>query len=175
MTRRRPRRAILGVLATVAVALLAVACGGGADEERLVLDGRPRLPDAEGVAVSISHTEIVLDGDRRYAVADGFKSFSTYTLALEPMVSREGDYVQLGLDADDAVWMAGIGGVLHTDPPTVLYEGRLDRVEGRRAIFRDGTVLRLAPGVSVPDVDADTFVVAEIDPARRAVGALRPR
>jgi hypothetical protein len=138
-----------------------------------VLDGRPRFPDAEGIATSISHTEIVLDGGRRFGVAEGFKSFSTYTLALEPMVGREGDYVQLGVDGDDAVWMAGIGGVLHTAPPKVLYEGRLERVESRRAVFRDGTVLRLGPGVSVPPNAA--VVVAEIDPSRHLVVTLSPR
>ncbi len=145
-----------------------------------MLDGRPRFPDAEGVVASVTREEIVLDGDRRYAVAEGFKSFSTYTLALEPMLSREGEYVQLGLSDGEAVWMAGIGGVLHTDPPKVLYEGRLVEINDGRAIFRDGTVLRLGGDVGAPDDaegddDADGLVLAEIDPHARVVRSLTPR
>jgi hypothetical protein len=158
-------------LLAVVACLTAVLAGCGAHHATLVLDGRPRYPDDEGVATTITLHEIVLDGRRHYRVAPGFVSFSTYTLALEPMVDRVGQYVQLGLDGHSASWMAGIGSVLRTTPPTVVYTGVLLRVDRRRrAIFRDGTVIHLALGVVAPP--RGILARAQIDPARHWATAL---
>jgi len=152
--------------------MMLAACSRGGDGHRLVLDGRPRLPDAEGVVEDISFTRITLDGGRSYPVSKTLQSFSTYDLAAVPMLQRQGQYVQLGLDGHTVAWMAGIGVVVRPrgQAPVVFYNGFLLRVEGRRAVFRDGTVLRLAEGVTAPVTGA--LVRAEIDPDHREVHAL---
>ena len=151
------------------VALALGACREGA--ERLVLDGRPRVPDVEGVVEQISFERITLDGGRSYEVRKDLQSFSTYDLAAVPMLHRLGQYVQLGLSGKKVAWMAGIGVVVRgAGPPVVYYNGVLVRLDGDRAIFRDGTVLRLADGVTSP-VDQG-LVRAELDPALHRVRAL---
>ncbi len=160
----------LPLLVVVGVLLL-----GGctkSDDDRLVLDGRPRFPDAEGVVEDISFERITLDGGRSYGVSKELQSFSTYDLAAVPMLHRRGQYVQLGLDGKKVAWMAGIGVVVRTPaaPPVVYYNGVLVRLDADRAIFRDGTVLQLADGVTSP-VDHG-FVRAELDPALHRVLAL---
>jgi hypothetical protein len=163
----------LKVLATV-VALFVAGCGHGGDKPRLVLDGSPRVPDAEGVVEDISFDRITLDGGRSYGVSRKLASFSTYDLAAVPMLHRKGQYVQVGLDGRTVVWMAGIGVVVRVPgtAPVVFYNGDLLRVDGRRAVFRDGTVLRLGPGVQSPRSPGP--LRAEIDPVAHAVRALVP-
>ena len=158
--------------AVLAAMALLTACSRGDASSDLVLDGRPRPPDAEGVVEKISFEEITLDGGRTYEVSKELQSFSTYDLAAVPMLHRLGQYVHLGLDGKQVVWMAGIGVVVRTSgaPPVVYYNGHLLRREGRRANFRDGTVLQLAEGVTAP---VETGLVrAEIDPAHHEVRAL---
>ena len=164
---RRKGLAALGL----AVALVLTGCPRAVDH-RVVLDGRPRLPDAEGVVESISFTRITLDGGRSYPVSKKLQSFSTYDLGAVPMLQRQGQYVQIGLDGRTVAWMAGIGVVVRApgQAPVVFYNGHLLRVEGRRAVFRDGTVLRLADSVTSPVTEG--LVRAEIDPARHEVRAL---
>jgi hypothetical protein len=142
------------------------------DDGRLVLDGRPRHPDAEGTVEQISFDRIVLDGGRSYGVAKDLQSFSTYDLAAVPMLHRLGQYVHLGLDGKKVQWMAGIGVVVRNPaaPPVVYYNGVLVRLEDDRAVFRDGTVLRLADGVTSP-VERG-LVRAELDPSLHRVRAL---
>lgn len=156
----------------VAALALLTACSRGDASSELVLDGRPRLPDAEGVVEKISFEEITLDGGRTYEVSKDLQSFSTYDLAAVPMLHRLGQYVHLGLDGDKAEWMAGIGVVVRAGdaPPVVFYNGHFLRTEDGRAIFRDGTVLALADGVT-PPIDKG-LVRAEIDPTQHKVRAL---
>jgi hypothetical protein len=151
--------------------LLVGGCSGGAGH-RLVLDGRPRYADAEGVVEQVSFERITLDGGRSYGVRKDLQSFSTYDLAAFPMLGRLGQYVQLGLDGKKAAWMAGIGVVVRRPdaPPVVYYNGVLVRRDGQRAIFRDGTVLRLAEGVTPPATQG--LVRAEVDPALHTVRAV---
>ena len=111
------------------------------------LDGSPRYPSDEGVVTAISFERITLDGRRTYEVSRDLRAFSTVTRELEPMLSRRGQYVQVGLDGDTMVWMAGIAAVVPTTPAAVYYVGRMVSVQDNRAVFSDGTVLRLAPGV----------------------------
>jgi hypothetical protein len=159
----RPRLILVSVL-------LAAGCTRGG-HDRLVLDGRPRIPDVEGVVEQISFERVTLDGDRSFAVEKDLQSFSTYDLAAVPMLHRLGQYVQLGLNGKKVDWMAGIGVVVRgTAPPVVYYNGVLLRVDGDRAIFRDGTVLRLADGVTTPVENG--MVRAEIDPAVHRVKAV---
>ena len=141
------------------------------DSHRLVLDGRPRPPDAEGVVEKISFESVTLDGGRTFEVRKDLQSFSTYDLAAVSMLGRLGQYVQLGLDGKKVAWMAMIGEVVRGGPaPVVYYNGVLVRLEGDRATFRDGTVLQLADGVTSP-VETG-FVRAELDPALHRVRAV---
>jgi hypothetical protein len=157
--------------ALVMVMVLA-GCSGGGDEDRFALDGSPRFPDAEGVVERISVDRITLDGGRSYDVAPDLASFSTYDLRATPMLHRKGQYVQLGLDGDTTEWMAGIGVVVRAPEkaPVVYFNGYLLKVQDGRAIFRNGTVLRLAKGVASPVPEGR--VRAEIEPARHVVRAL---
>ncbi len=162
---------MVGVLATVMVVGLA-GCFRGGEENKFALDGSPRFPDAEGVVEKISLERITLDGDRTYKVAEDLASFSTYDLSTTPMLHRKGQYVHLGLDGDTAMWMAGIGVVVRAPDkaPVVYYNGYLLKIQDGHAIFRNGTVLRLADGVKSP---TDTGLVrAEIDPFRHRVKTL---
>lgn len=157
-------------LLLIAGALILAGCtkSGG---HRLVLDGRPRFPAAEGVVEQISFDRLTLDGDRSYGVRKDLQSFSTYDLAAVPMLHRLGQYVQLGLNGKKVAWLAGIGVVVKgAGPPVVYYNGTLVRRDGDRAVFRDGTVLRLAGGVTPPV--AQGLVRAELDPALHTVRAL---
>ena len=156
-------------LILLAGALLFAGCAKS-DSHRLVLDGRPRPPDAEGVVEKISFGSVTLDGGRTFGVRKDLQSFSTYDLAAVPMLQRLGQYVQLGLDGKKVAWMAMIGGVVQGAAPVVYYNGVLVRVDGDRATFRDGTVLQLADGVTSP-VETG-FVRAELDPALHRVRAL---
>ena len=157
-------------LLLLAGALPLVGCSKG-DDGRLVLDGRPRIPDAEGVVEQVSFEKVTLDGGRSYGVRKDLQSFSTYDLAAVPMLQRSGQYVHLGLDGKKVAWMAMIGAVVEGGAaPVVYYNGVLLRLEDDRAIFRDGTVLQLADGVTSP-VETG-FVRAELDPALHRVRAL---
>jgi hypothetical protein len=169
------KRRFVGVGALVlalGVMLGSAGCSRGGDEPAFALDGSPRFPDAEGVVEDISLDRITLDGHRTYKVAKDLASFSTYDLSITPMLHRQGQYVHLGLDGDTAKWMAGIGVIVRAPgkPPTVYYNGYLLKIDEGRAIFRNGTVLRLADGVKSP---TDTGLLrAEIDPATHRVTAL---
>jgi hypothetical protein len=164
------RRSVLP-LVLVAGALLLAGCARSSDRHGVVLDGRPRHPDAEGVVEKISFEQITLDGGRSYGVRKDLQSFSTYDLAAVPMLQRLGQYVQLGLDGKKVAWMAMIGGVVPgAAGPVVYYNGVLVKLQGDRAIFRDGTVLQLADGVTSP---VETGLVrAELDPALHRVRSL---
>jgi hypothetical protein len=163
----RPRPFLLLLLAG---ALLFAGCAESGSD-RLVLDGRPRIPDVEGVVEQVSFEKVTLDGGRSYGVRKDLQAFSTYDLAAVPMLQRSGQYVQLGLDGMKVAWMAMIGEVVRgAGAPVVFYNGVLLRLEGDRAIFRDGTVLQLADGVTSPV--GTGFVRAELDPSLHRVRAL---
>ena len=163
------RRSPLPLL-LVAGLLLLSGCAKRHDE-RLVLDGRPRIPDVEGVVEQISFDRVTLDSGRSFPVQKDLQSFSTYDLAAVPMLHRLGQYVQLGLNGKKVAWMAGIGVVVRgAAPPVVYYNGVLLRLESDRAIFRDGTVLQLADGVTSPVQSGQ--VRAELDPSLRRVRVL---
>lgn len=119
----------------------------------------------------ISIDRVTLDGGRSFSIRKDLQSFSTYDLAAVPMLHRLGQYVQLGLNGKRVAWMAGIGVVVRgAAPPVVYYNGVLVRLENDRAIFRDGTVLQLADGVTSP-VERG-LVRAELDPSLHRVRAL---
>lgn len=144
------------------VALALPACGDGGGDPRDILDGEPRVPDDEGIATRLDFERITLDDRRTYGVSEHLLAFSTYTLQLEPMLTRRAQYVQIGLDGGTMVWMAGIGAVLPAgDRLSAYYNGVLTGVEGGRVTFEDGTVLRIGDGVEIPE--RGSLVQAQID------------
>jgi hypothetical protein len=152
----------------VLVAVVAAVLSGCAHHPaaRVVLDGRPRVPDDEGVVVSVSRARLVLDDGRSYRIGPDLQSFSSQTMQAVPILQRKGQYVHVGADGHRARWVAAVGDVVRGDPDVVYFTGRVRSVEDRRLIFRDGTVLRLAPGVESP---SPGFVIATIDPRRHLV------
>lgn len=163
MTRRRG----WAVVALSLALMTAPACSRAASESGLVLDGRPRIPDQEGVVVSVSRQRITLDGDRTYKVSPKLQSFATQTMQAVPLLGREGQFVHIGLDGDTMVWFATIAEPFAGDPPTAYYTGVLERIDGDRAYFRDGTVLHVPAGLASPV--AKGFVQVEIDPVAHRV------
>ncbi len=68
----------------------------------------------------------------------------------------------MGLDDDGRVgWVATIGIVADTDPPEVTYTGTLVEVVDGRALFADGTALKLPPDLR----PAPGFVTVSLDPS----------
>ena len=163
--------------AVVALAVIAGACAKQESSSSAVaLDGSPRVPDAEGVVVSASPKGLTLNGGRRYKVSPKLVAFSTYDLKPVALASTVHQYVQIGVDDDTVVWLAQIG-IVQTGADgkrTTLYQGSLTRVSANRLYFRDGTVLRLAPGLHAPG-DATGQTLAYIDVDRGVVqGATLP-
>ena len=146
----------------MAAVLLAGACSrGGADELRL--DGSARFPDDEGVATALTHSSITLDGDRTYAVSPSLRAFSSATLELEPMLGRRGQYVQIGIDGDTMVWMAGVARVIEVEGQrSAFHSGTVDGVEDGRLVFEDGTTLAIGRGVDAPKPGARVTVRIDV-------------
>lgn len=149
-----------------ALLLLAAACSGAGRDIRT----ETRFPDDEGIVADVNFARIVLDERRSYKISAEVASFSTHNGAVIPVLSWKGKYVHVGLDGKTAVWIAGIGlPDRSVGPPVVHYtNGLFLRVDSRRrAIFADGTVLKLARGVNTPP--PKTTVTARIDPAKHLV------
>lgn len=164
------RSSLVGV-AIAAFLSLAVSCGG----QESVLEQGARFPDDEGVATEVTLERIEVDGKRAYRVADRIESFTTRSHEVTPLLFWKGKYVHLGLnDADEIVWVAGIGAVVKAEPSYTIYTGifeRLDR-ERRRAVFEDGTTLKLDDQVELPNPGTDS--VATIDPAKHVATRIDP-
>ena len=170
-------RAVSALATGVAVVL--AACGGSSDPV-VRLDGSPRQPDTEGVVRIASVDGITFEGGRKYRVSKELISFSTYTREPVSLRSTLDSYVQAGVIGGTVVWLSKIGPV-STDAAghrTVQYQGDLVDIDGRRLVFKDGTVLRLGAGLKPPEdplgpayvvIDADKKVVqgATFAPTRR--------
>jgi hypothetical protein len=145
------RRSLAVVLAVVLLGAVGGGCRRGDEATPLHLDGRPRIPADEGIATALSRDRITLDGRRSYDVSPELRAFSTYTLALEPMIGRKGQYVQVGLQGDTMVWMAGVARPLDVDGErSVYYRGTFVGEERGRYAFEDGTTFAPGRGVKVP-------------------------
>ncbi|HEX2850336.1 MAG TPA: hypothetical protein VHN98_07275 [Acidimicrobiales bacterium] len=166
----------MALVALAVAGLLAGGCGRRTPPA-VVLDGRPRLPDVEGVVQQVSFTSVELDGGRRYRITRDLQCFSTSTLQAVPLLERQGQYVQMGVDHGRVVWMAAVGGVVPVTPPAVYYRGELVRVSRAGAVFRDGTVVALSPelraSLSKPSA-ARGRVLVRIDPARHVAVGITP-
>jgi hypothetical protein len=159
------------LLALAALLLVGGACGAGATAPMVRLDGTPRPPSDQGVVSAVSRTSLTLDGRRTYRLTPKLQSFSTSTLTVVSVLQRKGQYVLVGARKGTVGWVASVAAVLPTRPPAVYYEGRLQRVEGHQAVFRDGTVLVMAEGL--PQQQPGPKLV-RLDPARHLVVELTP-
>jgi hypothetical protein len=169
------------VPAILVIAIALAGCGRGGDAKPVTLDGTPRWPDDEGVVTRISRdlTSLTLDRTRTFAIDRRLQSFSTVDGSTLPLRGRLGQYVQVGVRHRKVVWLAAFASVVRErgERPVVYYAGVLVRTDRRHAVFADGTVLALAPGVAAPrPVGVDRRrripVLATIDPARHAAVAL---
>lgn len=180
--RRRTVRA-----AAVTVLLLAVAACGGGDEQVatpttvVALDGSPRVPDDAGVLTALDEefATLVLDGETVYELSPTVQSFASMDGSTQPLTGRVGQYVQVGLQGDTVVWLAGLGSVVRLDgrPEQVVYLGRIVRHRGSTLELQDGTVLTLAEDASVPgrpSTDAPMAAVMTIDVASDRVVEVVP-
>jgi len=166
--RRHRRVSALGRALAVGAALLLAGCGSDGDPgPGIRLDGSARYPDDQGIATELSFEQVTLDGKRTYKVSKRLAAFSTVTATLEPMLNREGQYIQIGVEGDTMVWMAGVAAVVRLPQgPRVFYTGTLRRVDDRgRLVFRDGTVWEVADDVEVPEARSGLQLQLEIDPA----------
>jgi hypothetical protein len=171
------------VLALVLGAALSGACGDDGGTKlppgAVVLDGSPRVPDAEGVVESIADdfSSLTLDGGRTFPLREKVQSFSSVDGSTQPLRRRIGQYVHVGLEGGKVAWVGGIAAVVTSPDGTkaVYYSGKLRAAKARRLEFADGTVLRLVDGAAPPVTAEGENVLATIDPDKRVVTALVPR
>jgi hypothetical protein len=148
--------------------ILAASCSGTGSRRSVLTKQAPRYPDAEGVVVDVNPQRIALDGGRAFRISALVESFTARGHAATSLARWKDKYVQVGVNADkEAVWISGVGVVIKGTPPTVFYTGVFRGLEGRRAIFADGTVLTLAPGVAAPRKGAESL--ATLDASRHLV------
>ena len=150
------------VAALATAAAIGVGACGGSSAPVVKLDGSARIPDAEGVVQNASINGLTLDGGRKFAVSKKLISFSTYNRKPVQLISTRGSYVQLGVRDNTVVWLGKIGPV--GPDGTVQYQGNLVDIDGRALTFKDGTVLRLAKGLTAPsDAEGPTYAVIDAD------------
>ena len=172
-------------IAAVVVAVVVGVGGGGCTRHSsippgaVVLDGSPRVPDVEGVAVQVAKdfSTVTLDDHRTYKLAAKVQSFSTVDGSTQSIRARTGQYVQAHLRGGRIVWLAWVGAVDRTDPnhPVAYYIGTLRARAGDRLEFKDGTVLRASAGANLTGVAAGARLLATIDVTPRRVVGVAPQ
>lgn len=112
---------------------------------------------------------MTLDGQRTYPIDREVESFSSRDHRVTPLVHWKDRYVHLGLETSRGViWIAGIGVVTDDQPPRVFYSGKFERIDNqRRAIFADGTALKVGGGLA-PPAQGDLILVV-FDPVRKEI------
>ena len=169
MTRRRVSAAMI----IVVLALAGCSRGGDGSRGPVKLDGSPRHPDTAGVIDKVSKTSVTIDG-KRYKIEDTLQAFSTSTLQPVPILGRVKQYVQAGTSGERVYWLAvfGAAATLPGRGTITFYTGELKAIDGNDLVFKDGTVLRVGSGVSVPPNAKGRRVNAEIDVKNDRVRAL---
>ena len=164
-----------GRVAVAALTLvLAVACSKGAPAPDIVLDGRPHAPGDEGVLSALTERTLSLDSRRDYRLSPKAKAFAAASLQKVPLGGRLGQYVQVGLVKKTVVWIATFSAVVQLPgkPPVAFHIATLKQVDAeRRAVFADGTVLRLDSTVELP-ATLPAMVRAAIDVATHSIREL---
>lgn len=166
------------LLLVAAIGLVAAGCSRepATQSPESVFGKGPRFPSDEGVVTEIDFERVVLEGPRGYKISPEVQSFSTYNGKVIPLVHHKGRYIQLRLDNERrlVIWISVIGQVIPQPAgPRVTYVGVFEKVDDkRRAVFKDGTVLKLGDEVTAPE--AGQRVGVRIDSARREVVTLGP-
>lgn len=162
------------VLATIL--FVAAACAQTAPVPESILDTGPRVPSDEGVVTAVTFESITLEGVRTYKISKSVESFTTNEHTVTPLVHWLDRYVHVGVNKEKvALWVAGIGVVPKGgSDPRVVYAGVFSKLDAKgRAIFADGTVLKLGPGVPPPELGKQVLVY--IDPAAKQIVELSAR
>ena len=146
---------------------LFVSCSS--KEPTSILEQDVRVPDDEGVVTEVTLDRLVLDNDRIYEVSKSVESFLASSRKPAALASTDQRYVQIGLSGSKrVVWISTVGVVAKTDPPMALYSGHFLRRDSEgRAVFKDGTVLKVRSGVGVPG--ASKKVAVRIDPSAHEI------
>lgn len=164
------------------MALLTAGCGDGDAETAaaVALDGSPRVADDAGRLVDVAEDFSTLtledpSGTRTYELHPAFVSFSALDGSVQPLLQWRNQYVQVGLEGDQAWWLGGVAAVVEVpgSDAVAYFTDVLTDVDGASALFRSGTVLTLAPGVAPPAVPP-VPVVATVETATHRVVALDP-
>lgn len=125
---------------------------------------------------AVTFEKITLEGVRTYQISKTVESFTAREHTTTPLVHWQDRYVHLGLNkAKVVLWVAGIGLVPKgVADPKVLYSGVFDKLDAKgRAVFADGTVLKLGPGVTSPE--SGKTVVVSIDPIAKQIVQITAR
>jgi hypothetical protein len=160
---------------------LAVALGGlaacskgssGPHARAVVLDGRPRYPDDQGILTAITGESLTVD-KHEYRVTENLQSFSASTLAKVSPADRVSQYVQVGVNKKTVVWIALYSAVIKRagQRPVAFHIGGLVKASKQGLVFADGSVLRVSPTVTLPH-DLPASVRVEIDVGRHRVERL---
>lgn len=138
-------------------------------ESSSILDQSSRTAQDEGEVTEVTLERIILDNDRSYEISPKVESFLASSKKIAPILSTDNRYVQLGLDSSKVVvWISTVGVIARTEPPAALYSGVFIKKDSSgRAVFKDGTVLKVASGVDFPR--ANKKVAVKIDPARHEI------
>lgn len=170
-------------VAALALATVVAGCSGGDGEgtdAAVVLDGSPRVADDTGRLVEVAEdfSTLTLEdaaGARTYELHPAFVSFSALDASVQPLLRWRNQYVQVGLDGDEAVWLGGLAAVVDVPgaEPLAYFTDVLVESDGESATFRSGTVLPLAAGVAPPSAPP-VPVVATVDVETHRIVALDP-
>lgn len=119
------------------------------------------MPSDEGVVTAVTFASITLEGARTYEISKSVESFTTNEHRVTPLVHWLDRYVHLGVNKEKvALWVAGIGIVPKgVEDHRVVYSGVFNKLDAKgRAVFADGTVLKLGPGVTPPEPGKQVLV-----------------
>lgn len=159
--------ALFKVFAVFACISLFAACAS--KEPASILEQDVRVPDDEGVVTEVTLDRLVLDNDRIYEVSKEVESFLASSRKPAALASTDHRYVQIGLSSNKrVVWISTVGVVAKTDPPMALYSGHFLRRDSEgRAVFKDGTVLKVRSGVGLPKTSKQ--VAVRVDPSAKEI------
>ena len=154
--------------------VLLAGCGGGAKAPEITLDGSPRRANAEGVVTDVSLERLTLDGRRTFEVDPKLRCFDAGTLKSVPLLGRLGTYVQAGVAGKKVSWISSYSAVVELpDRPRLAFHiGTVVTAKPGEIVFKDGSVLKVAPDVQLPP--ADVRARADIDVERHQVLAFAP-
>jgi hypothetical protein len=147
----------------ITLVLVAVMLAPGCRSEPTSILDQARIPDAEGVVEEIGPAGLKLLGGEGFEIDTTVQAFTTRSHDDLSLGALKGRYVHVGLnDEGRVVWVASIG-LVPSGQDRVYYTGVSDREEDGHVRFQDGTVLKLGPGVSVPERNGEWVAVIDVN------------